>query len=703
MQFPVRTDDYRRAFFIETADGMTMIPYHTGTYTQEDINFTVAEEETDDLLHLSMTIRPERSLNCRRLGLRLGIDCCMETFPDWNDKYFPTALRCEKRGFWGCFMTPLGARIGICAPSGIVSWCNEYSDSGNDIVGHRIYTVSVDFINTAPQPTRHPVSPEPNGQPLYCDLYLAKVNSGQALFEFVERYAGIHVPQVSKFTLEPGETLYIDGKPYAGTLRDGVNTIDAPGCAEVTVYVRRPWRYYLTCANVSAQQCQQKPGTNCESWYGYFSRVLYEQKFGTPAQVQALTDEFDRFFHVLTVKRDGKYRMHPEALPVRLQNTAVMLSLLADFYELTGDTDYLDKADQLAEELLWAQVEDGSYRKRRRMHYTCVVYPAKSMLELAAAERQAGRHDRASVHESSAVRAVWELARSLDDIGTEGQMTFEDGMLTCECLQLGCLALQLPEGAERTRLTDAASYILRKHRCLQQHILPDCRVRGGTARFWEARYDVNFFANMLNTPHGWTSWKTYATYYLYLLTGNPDYLRDTMDTVGACMQCVDADGVLHWGYTADPCVRGMRLSPRSVPGNIVMEESVVGECYLPMISHWWRQDDNRRILQYLDPWDQPDRWDDLYGGSCDNDVHEHFKCLMETVFGKAFLHETADGWLSFNCRSTETGWCTDDPDVTEWIVFAETAETVRIAGRTESLHSGFNFIKYPETPLTTAL
>jgi hypothetical protein len=134
-----------------------------------------------------------------------------------------------------------------------------------------------------------------------------------------------------------------------------------------------------------------------------------------------------------------------------------------------------------------------------------------------------------------------------------------------------------------------------------------------------------------------------------------------------------------------------------------MEESVVGECYLPMISHWWRQDDNRRILQYLDPWDQPDRWDDLYGGSCDNDVHEHFKCLMETVFGKAFLHETADGWLSFNCRSTETGWCTDDPDVTEWIVFAETAETVRIAGRTESLHPGFNFIKYPETPLTTAL
>ena len=158
MQFPIRTDDYRRLFFIETAYGTTIIPYHIGTYTKEHIRFTVNEEETDDLLHLSLTICPERAQNCRRLGLRLGVDCCMESFPEWNEKYFPTALRCEKQGFWGCFMTPMGERIGICAPSGIVSWRNEYSDCENDIVGHRIYTVSVDFINTDPQPSRHPTS-----------------------------------------------------------------------------------------------------------------------------------------------------------------------------------------------------------------------------------------------------------------------------------------------------------------------------------------------------------------------------------------------------------------------------------------------------------------------------------------------------------------------------------------------------------------
>ncbi len=693
MQMPIRTDDYRRAFFVETIDGVTTIPYHTSSYAQDHLHFTVAEESTDDFLHMSLTICPEPGFSCCRLGLRLGMDCCMETFPAWNDKYFPTAMRCEKQGFWGCFMTPTGDRLGICAPSGIVSWCNVYSDCDNDIVGHRIYTVCVDFINAFPQPPRHPASPGPDAGSLHCDLYFAKVDTEAALFDFVERYAGIHVPQVNRFTLEPGETLYIDGKPYDGPLQDGVNTITAPGCAELTVYVRRPWTYYLTCANASAQQCQQKPGTNCESWYGYFTRALYERQYGTPESIRALTTEFDRFFHVLTVRTDGKYRMHPETLVARLQNTSTMLSLLADFYELTGETIYLDRAADLAEGLMDTQVADGSYRKRRRMHYTCVIYPAKSMLELAEAERQAGRTEAAHIHADSAARAVWELASSLDNIGTEGQMTFEDGMLTCESLQLAYLALQLPEGDARKALTNAAAYILRKHRCLQQHLLPDCRVRGGTARFWEARYDVNFFANMLNTPHGWTSWKTYATYYLYLLTGDPAYLRDTMDTLGACMQCVDENGVLRWGYVADPCIRGQRLSPRSVPGNIRMEEAVVGECYLPMISDWWRQDENRRILQYLDPWNQPERWEDVYGGSCDNDVHEHFKCLMETVFGKAFLHETAEGWLAYNCRADKDGWVTDDPDVTEWVIFARCSSQLRIAGMPQCLRPGFNHIK----------
>lgn len=691
MQIPFRNDDYRRSFFIEDDNGWSSIPYCIGTTVVQDLCLDVTEVEYGGVLHISATCTARTPRKVRRFGLRLGIDCYMASYPEWNEKFFPTALRCERQGFWGCLMSPMGKRIAICAPSGIVSWRNEYSQADDDIVGHRIYTVSVDLVNTAPQPPRHPVSPDKLAGTLHCDLYLAQPESDAAFFSFVEQYANIHVPQVNKFTLEPGETLWIDGNPYHGALRRGVNTITADGAAELTVYVRQPWRYYLECANASAEACQQKPGTNCESWYGYFTRALYAKQTGDDGATRRLTAEFDRFFHIVTEKQNGVYRMRKETLPVRLQNTSTMLSLLADFYELTGDGSYLDKAADLAEWLMSLQAADGSYRKRRT-HYTCVIYPAKSMLELALAELQAGRTALYRKHYDSACRAIWELERSMDNIQTEGQMTFEDGMISCESLQLGYLALLLPEGTEKTALTQASARIMQKHRCLEQHYLPDCRVRGCTARFWEARYDVNFFANMLNMPHGWTSWKTYATYYLYLLTGDPVYLKDTMDTLGACMQCVDETGCLRWGYTADPCVRGMRLSRDSAPENIILEEAVVGECYLPMISDWWRQDDTSLILQYLAPYDAPEQWDALYGGSCDNDVHEHFKCLMETVYGKAFIHLSPEAPLLYNCRMEQGNFVTDDPDVTTWIIWSDRETELTVFGRRQLLHPGFQFL-----------
>lgn len=148
--------------------------------------------------------------------------------------------------------------------------------------------------------------------------------------------------------------------------------------------------------------------------------------------------------------------------------------------------------------------KDGSYRSGRT-HYTCVIYPAKSMLELVVTERNAGLSERSRVHFESARKAIRNLYELMDNIATEGQMTFEDGMISCESLQMAYLALLTDDKKEKQELTQAAEIILNKHKCLEQQFLPDCRVRGCTLRFWEARYDVNFFANMLNCPHGWTS------------------------------------------------------------------------------------------------------------------------------------------------------------------------------------------------------
>ena len=687
-----RNDEYGKNFYIESANGICVIPYRMGRFSECGIDFSVSEEERDGVLKVSFSVSAENFVPVKRLGFRLGIDCCMESYPEWNTKYFPTAQRCEKKGYWACFVTPERNLLSVCSPSSVVSWKNEYSTADYDIVGHRIYTSCIEMINTYPQPERHPQSPEGVGcEPICAEIYYFLPQNEEEMYSFVEKYSGIKVPRTNKYTLEDGESLYVDGKLFEGPLTDGVNIIETSGNAELSVYVRKNWFYYLDCARKSAEICQQKPGTHTESWYGYFTRVLYASLINDREYTKALCSEFDAFFSVLTERKDGKCKMREETLPQRLQNTSAMLSLLSDFYELTRESRYLDDANDLAEFLMTLQADDGSYRSHRT-HYTCVIYPAKSMLELAITEREAGLTDRFAIHYNSAYKAIKNLELLLDNIETEGQMTFEDGMISCEALQLAYLAMLLPEGEEKAGLTNAAEYILRKHLCLEQRFVPDCRTRGCTMRFWEARYDVNFFSNMINAPHGWTSWKNYATYYLYMLTGKLEYLKDTMDTIGACMQCVDENGILHWGYVIDPCVVGQNLKKGSTKDNIETESTVVGESYLPMISDWWRQDPQALIMEYLEPWNKPEKWGECYGGSCDNDVHEHFKCLMETVFGKAFVHISDDEIVTYNCKQTEDGFVCEDSYVSQWVIYSEKEQEIMLNSKIVNICKGFNVI-----------
>lgn len=155
IDFPWRTDEYGRNFYI-TKNGKTeLIPYRTGAFSELGIDFSVTEEMLNDALKISIEISANKSVSVDCFGFRLGIDTYMDKYPQWNSKFFPTALRCEKNGFWSCFMTPEGKMLSVCSPSKIISWKNEYNRAGSD-VGHRIYTSSVEFINTNKQPERHP-------------------------------------------------------------------------------------------------------------------------------------------------------------------------------------------------------------------------------------------------------------------------------------------------------------------------------------------------------------------------------------------------------------------------------------------------------------------------------------------------------------------------------------------------------------------
>ena len=127
-----------------------------------------------------------------------------------------------------------------------------------------------------------------------------------------------------------------------------------------------------------------------------------------------------------------------------------------------------------------------------------------------------------------------------------------------------------------------------------------------------------------------------------------------------------------------------------------MEKSVVGECYLPMISDWWRQGDNELKKQYLTPLNDPSKWADKYGGSCDNDVHEHFKCLMDTVFGKAFIHETEEGYQTYNCRYTNGKFICGDEYLREWIVYSDKDTQLILNGNAFNIQKGMNVLEVKE-------
>ncbi len=141
-------------------------------------------------------------------------------------------------------------------------------------------------------------------------------------------------------------------------------------------------------------------------------------------------------------------------------------------------------------------------------------------------------------------------------------MTFEDGMMSCSALQLGMFALLQRDAAERKKYTEAAAAYLEQHNSLTQLLIPDSRMNNATLRFWESQYDVMVYPNMMNSPHGWSAWRIYATYYLYLLTGEAQYLRMTMNALGSSLQVVDTQsGRLRWAFVADPYIEAKVFVP----------------------------------------------------------------------------------------------------------------------------------------------
>ncbi|WP_136608080.1 hypothetical protein [Paenibacillus dokdonensis] len=652
------------------------------------LNFSLRYHSVDGQLAVTAAVVNTGKLPVQpvSLGLITGIDTYMEKFPDWNETFFPTLLRCERTHFWGYCMRPEGTVLGLSCQQPIASWGLKYNvgymEGEMEWGGHRVETFTLDFLHTGPLPERHPQTLHQllPGETKEWTLRMTPLKQLKGLLPLMAPVCGAPLLELERTTLAQGECtrmtihssecvtariLMPDGKrmmlepeavgtdKYELLLQSG----DVPGqihiCVEngsgkqsaAIVSVRPHWLWFMEKARAAALIFPPRATSHCESWYGLYT--LYTAERYLPDH--DMLEQTDKILNSIYPLMFDEERHEPLLVKHRIQNVSSMVGVLVDQYEATGDEAAIRKASDLADWLIaHAQDRDGSYRAGRT-HYTSVIYPAKSIMELVLAEKSLAKqdpawHERLERHMASVRRAMDELVAADGDIDTEGELTYEDGMISCSALQLGLFALMQQDEHMRDMYCEASLKLLKGHECLTNVIIPDGRQRGGTRRFWESQYDVAIQPNMLNSPHGWTSWRTYATWYAYLLTGQVLYLEQTMNALGSNVQMVDMNtGQLRWAFVPDPYVRARQISEQMIAADLGQaqqghhhtlsypsREFVIGEQYIGMISDW-----HEKNLQ-------------------DNDVHEHFKCLAEVSLGKAYVAKDEKGrWLSWNCSATE--------------------------------------------------
>ena len=708
----------------------------------ENLNCSLRYEQQENFFSVHIRIENQGKDFSGKIGFHVGVDTYMEKYPEWNDKFFPTLLRCEKTHLWGYYMNTAENALAVATSHPVASYDIQYNKVGDSVdedkdCGHRIPGTDILFYQNTILPKRHPehLKIMKAGEVYNNTIYFIPVEKKADIKATISKVANVPVVDAEKYTKEWGECLdaevLFDGEvKQTLILPDGTESreltdpltqygrsilkieADNGKQCEASFFVRKDWGHYLKCAAENALSKPPKATTNCESFYGLFSAFLYykhtkDVSYGKKAYA-AFEESMGYMFDLENCV--------PITIPKRIQNTSCLISLLVDMYEAEPEAkiQYLEKASRFAEILLKAQDETGAYRNKRT-HYTCVVYIAKSMLELAEAERSCGvaeLQEKATVHYASAKRAVDELVRNLDNIQTEGEMTLEDGMISCSALQIALFALTLPE-EERAPYVEAAEYMMKLHSCLEQQLIPDCRCNGASLRYWESQYDVMIRVNMLNSPHGWTGWTGYAKYYLYLLTGKKEYLVALHNVMGSCVQLVDENGNLRWAYCSQPYIKGRAWVPdyekevrdgyqfvepkeKAYRGKYVIRE--FSEQYVDMISGWYRIGEQKVTGGYefcpliLDG--KVDHEADRQGGCCDNDVHEVFKCMEETVLKKAYIYENEDGtFLTYGCKVQKEGDLlkVELSEVAEELIY--NLKTTYLSCTEEGKQSGFGTIK----------
>ena len=683
---PFRTDQWGTGWYVRSKDGkrqaisLTAVPGENEHFEGRfgDMHFGLAYAAKGGALRITATVKNmgKAPFEPMTAGIRLGFDSYQVKYPTWNKKLVPNVLRCEPTHHWGFAMSPNGNLLAWVCPTPVASWSINYEPRQ-----HRIFTANIDFINQLPLPQRHPqnLATLAPGQSRSWTVSLLAPTSLKSLKSELAANGKVPLLDAEQYTVAPGEetgvnvfgsqvkhltVIHPDGKTstispteHSDNRTDYRFSRHAPGLytlraqcsngkvAEGSIYVRKPWRWYLENARIEGLRIRPTATHHAECVYPFYSYYLAAKHFPNPA----LDARCEKVFQDIFPKHFDVEKGHLHTI-YRIQDTATWAGILADRYAATGDKQALENAASLVDWLVdVTQKKDGAYRAHGgKAHYTSVIYIAKSIMEVmkeikplaATSETWRLRYNK---YHASVRLAIADLNQRRDNVKTEGQQTYEDGMISCTLTQLAMFALKTGDSELAQAYTESAEYLFNGHRCLTLAEHPDARVNGATIRFWETQYTICLMTNLYNSPCGWSAWKLYGDYYLYLLTGKERYLQEAFNGLGACMQLMDASTArLRWGFTPEPFIHAKWAEPADKPTDKQEHKWVTGvrgEEYLEPISDWNR---SKRI------------WRNKWG--IDNFSHEVFKCMEEMALCNAYVIERDDGSFgTYNCKVMRKG------------------------------------------------
>ena len=692
---PFRADDQGTSWYVRDSEGvkhpvrMTRVSGDANRFegVYQDVHFGLSFALSGDALEITATVANKGKTEFQPMtaGMHLGFDSYQPKYPEWNYKLVPKAIRCEPTHHWGHALSPNGQVLGWVCPSPVASYTIDYAN-GYGLKG--IYTANIDFINQLPLPARHPqnlTSLKP-GEERSWTVYLMEIgsleevkselaNCGDAPIFDAEYYTvapdqetrvTIFGPRVKTLSITDSEGRGITISPdqvskgrtdYSFKHDDPELYTFRAECengriAEGSIFVRHPWGWYLKRARIEALRVKPTQTHHAECVIPFYSYFLARKHFPNADLDRKCEEVFQEYF-------PQHYDFDEKKLKIdfRTQDTAIWAGILSDRYAATGDEKDLEYAANLVDFLIaHRQEEEGGYYrygfghygkiKKEKVLYTSVAYMAKSVMEVMKEEKKLAEtspvwKERYERHKDSVNRAIDDLVGRGGNLQTEGRQTYEDGMISCTMTQLAVYALKMAREKDTSKYLAGAEHLFEGHRSLTLNLHPDARVNGSTIRYWETWPTIASKEFNYNSPCGWSAWKLYGDYYLYLLTGKEHYLRDAFNGLGACVQLIDhKSGRMRWGFTPDPFVYtkyAVKAKKPTAEAEHDWVTGVRGEQYFEQISDW-----NRSKPIWRPKW------------GIDNFPHEIFKCMEELALCNAFVHERLDGtFVGYNCRVEE--------------------------------------------------